>query len=133
MYLIDISPPFFFWFCVATAGIQSSVEYIGLHQQKMNSGWSWHSLVAAGVEALLPGEAVHAADDPAVEGGPVLAADLPPLAPVLDLHEALGDGHPLPLGVGGPDAYVLHLHRHVLELREGEVGGGRDGGTHTIG
>ena len=84
-----------------------------------------HSLVAAGVVALLRGEAVHAADDPAVEGGPVLAANLPPLAPVLDLHKPLCDGHPLPLGVGGPDAHVLHLHRHVLE------GGGL--GTHMIG
>ena len=80
---------------------------------------SRHSLVAAGVVALLPGKAVHAADDPAVQGGPVLAADLPPFAPVLDLHKALGDGHPLPLGVGGPDAHVLHLHRHVLEGRGG--------------
>lgn len=80
-----------------------------------------HSLVWSGVEALLPGEAVHATDDPGVHLRPLLAADLSPLASVFHLQEALGDGNPLPVRVRGPDPHVLHLHRRTLRHRTEEV------------
>lgn len=80
-----------------------------------------HSLVGSGVEALLPREAVHATDDPGVHLRPLLVTDLSPLASVLHLQEALGDGNPLPVRIRSPDPHILHLHRRTLGQRREEM------------
>lgn len=80
-----------------------------------------HSLVGSQIHAFLPGEAVHAADDPGVHLGPVLVADLSPLASVFHLQEAVGDRNPFPVGVRGSDPHVFHLHRQALENSGGGV------------
>ena len=79
--------------------------------------WPLHhySLVGPGIEAFLPGEAVHATHDPAVHLRPLFIADLSPLSAVFHLQKALGDGNPLPLGIRGPDPHVLHLHCQTLQ------------------
>lgn len=50
------------------------------------------------VVILLSGESVHSTDDSAVQGGPLLIADLPPFAPVFQLHKAFCDGYALDMG-----------------------------------
>lgn len=50
------------------------------------------------VVVLLSGKSVHSTDDSAVQGGPLLIADLPPFAPVLQLHKAFCDGYALDMG-----------------------------------
>ncbi len=83
----------------------------------ITSNWPYlnhHSLVGSGIQAFLPGEAVHATDDPAVHLCPVLVTDLSPLASVFHLQKAVSDGNPFPVRVSGPDPHVLHLHRQTL-------------------
>lgn len=80
-----------------------------------------YSLVGSGVYAFLPGEAVHATDDPAVHRCPVHTADLSPLASIFHLQKAVSDRNPFPVGVCGPDPHILHLHRHTLKTTTQEM------------
>lgn len=82
---------------------------------KVHFGRHHHSLVGFEVHAFLPGEAVHATDDPGVHLRPVLATDLLPLASVFHLQKAVGDWNPFPVRVRGSDSHIFHLHRQALE------------------
>lgn len=80
-----------------------------------------YSLVGSGIEAFLPGEAVHATDDPGVFLRPLLVTDLSPLASIFHLQKALSDGDPFPVGVSGPDPHIFHLHCQTLRNSTGNV------------
>lgn len=74
-----------------------------------------NSLVDSGIVLPLPGEAKHAADDSALEMGPLVVADLLPFAAVLDLHVALRHGDALTVRrQDGSYAHVLHLNIEAL-------------------
>lgn len=90
---------------------------------KRSFGRRHHSLVGFEIHALLPGEAVHATDDPGVHLRPALVADLPPLASVFHLQKAVGDRNPFPVRVRGSDPHVFHLHRQALENSGGDQHG----------
>lgn len=74
-----------------------------------------HSLVGSQINAFLPGEAVHATNDPGVHLRPVLVTDLSPLASVFHLQKAVGDRNPFPVRVRGSDPHIFHLHRQALQ------------------
>lgn len=80
-----------------------------------------HSLVGFEIHAFLPGEAVHATDDPGVHLRPALVTDLSPLASVFHLQKAVGDRNPFPVRVRGSDPHIFHLHRQALENSRGVV------------
>ena len=84
------------------------------------AGRHHYSLVGSGIHTFLPGEAVHATDDPGVHLCPALVTDLSPLASVFHLQKAVSDGNPFPVRVSGPDPHILHLHRQTLRDTEQE-------------
>lgn len=67
------------------------------------------------VVVLLSGESVHSTDDSAVQGGPLLIADLPPFAPVFQLHKAFCDGYALDMGWYG--SYTDFFHPFFKSLK----------------
>lgn len=67
------------------------------------------------VVVLLSGKSVHSTDDSAVQGGPLLIADLPPFAPVLQLHKAFCDGYALDMGWYG--SYTDFFHPFFKSLK----------------